>query len=105
MLTHLLSRLNTTTEHIVTVLGERLRAWTQPLEETLVGGAVRDMTHNKHDLVAENPLLRRQVIVLKRQVNQPMLQNRDQLMLVFLASKVLARREALLFVKPATLLG
>ena len=34
MLTHLLSRLKTTAEHIVTVLGERQRAWTQPLEET-----------------------------------------------------------------------
>lgn len=105
MLTHLLSCLKTTAEHIVTVLGERLRAWTQPLEETLVGGAVRDMTHNQHDLVAENALLRQQVIVLKRQVNQPVLQNRDRLMLVFLASKVLAWREALLLVKPATLLG
>lgn len=105
MLTQLLSRLKTVAKRILTMMGERLRQWTQPMQETLIGGAVSDMAQSKHALIAENALLRQQVIVLKRQVKQPGLKNRDRLLLVFLASKVRAWRQTLLLIKPATLLG
>lgn len=69
-------------------MGERLLQWTQPMRETLIGGAVNDVAHSTHALLAEDALLRQQVIVLKRQVKHPELKNRDRLLLVFLASKV-----------------
>jgi len=55
--------------------------------------------------VVENTLLRQQLIVLKRQVKRPQLKGRDRLLLVVLASKLQQWRQALLMIKPATLLG
>ena len=60
---------------------------------------------SKTQLVAENALLRQQLIILKRQAKRPKLTKSDRVILVVLASKVKAWREALLLVKPATLLG
>ena len=75
------------------------------LRETVVGGAVSDVAQSKNELIAENALLRQQLIVLNRQVKQPVLNNRDRLVLVFLASQVRAWCQALFLIKPATLLG
>ncbi len=66
--------------------------------ETLVGGAVSDMTRSKRELLAENALLRQQLIVLRRQIKQVRLKGRERLLLVVLASQVHAWRQALLLV-------
>ena len=55
-------------------------------------------------MIAENALLRQQLIVVKRQIKQPQLKGRDRLLLVLLASKVRTWRQALLLVKPETVL-
>jgi len=44
MLIDLLNQRKTIAQRIVTSLKERLAQWTQPLKETLVGGAVNDVT-------------------------------------------------------------
>jgi len=54
-------------------------------------------------LVAENALLRHQLIVLRRQVARPRLTALDRFLLLVLASKVRFWRSALLIVQPETL--
>lgn len=67
-------------------------------------GTFTDLTRSKLSLVAENALLRQQLIVLQRQVNKPKLRPRDRVILVILAGLVKNWRQALLIVKPETLL-
>jgi transposase InsO family protein len=54
--------------------------------------------------VAENALLRQQLVVLKRSVKRPPYTAADRTLLVLLASRVRARRQAVLIVQPDTLL-
>jgi hypothetical protein len=63
-----------------------------------------DLTRSKTELVLENALLRQQLIVLKRQAQRPALSWRDRAPFVLLASKLHTWKQALLIVKPDTLL-
>ncbi len=83
---------------------ERLRKWTKPDNHGLAGGAVADATRSKSELMLENALLRRQLIVLDRQVKRPQLSWRERGMMVLLASKLRGWKDALLIVQPETLL-
>jgi len=84
---------------------ERFKHWTKPNTESLVGGMLTDMTRKGEELIAENALLRQQVIILQRQVKRPQLTLRDRGILVLLARWARRWREALAIVKPDTLLG
>jgi hypothetical protein len=55
-------------------------------------------------LVAENALLRQQLLILRRQAKRPVLTTRDRALLVFLASRVRAWKAALVIVQPETVL-
>jgi putative transposase len=57
------------------------------------------------ELIAENALLHQQLIVLTRSTRRPRVNRSDRALLVLLASRVRAWRQALLIVQPATLLG
>ncbi len=81
-----------------------LLAQTKPTTGTLVGGAVADVARSKAALIAENALLRQQVIVLQRQIKRPAFRPRDRVLLVLLARLVRGWRSALLIVQPDTLL-
>ena len=48
-----------------------LKQWTKPVTATLVTAAASDLSRSRADLIAENVLLRQQLIVLKRQVKRP----------------------------------
>ena len=48
-----------------------LKQWSKPVTATLVTGALSDLTRSRADLIAENAMLRQQLIVLKRQVKLP----------------------------------
>jgi putative transposase len=82
----------------------RLLRWTKPATRTPVRGAIADVTMSKAALVAENALLRQQLIVLQRQVKHPAFTPRDRVSLVLLARLVPGWRAALLIVQPDTLL-
>jgi putative transposase len=71
---------------------------------SLVLGAAADLLRSRSELVAENALLRQQLIVLVRAAKRPRLSHRDRPLLVLLASRVPAWRQALLIVQPETLL-
>jgi len=87
---------------IIKKLEARVKAWTKPATDSLVGGTVADLLKSKPEVVAENAFLRQQVIVLNRQVTRPQLTAKDRGLLVLLASQVQAWKNALLIVKPET---
>ena len=82
-----------------------LARWTKPASgRSLVLGTVMDLTRSKPELIAENALLRQQLIVLTRPAKRPRFTPADRALLVLLASRVWAWRQALLIVQPETLL-
>jgi putative transposase len=83
---------------------QHLKQWTKPATATLVTGVLSDTTRSRADLIAENALLRQQLIVLKRQVKRPQLTHGDRLRLVLLARCTQFWQQALLIVQPDTLL-
>jgi len=68
-------------------------------------GAVMDVTRSKSELIAENAFLRQQLVILRRQAKRPTLTPLDRGLLVMLASRLRTWRNALLIVKPDTLLS
>ena len=98
--------------HLFTQLVIRLVAFleqaflhlTQPSHYSIVLSAATDLTRSKADLIAENALLRQQLILLHRQVKKPTFSQADRLWLVLLASRVKNWKEALFIFKPDTLL-
>lgn len=81
---------------------ERFKIWTKPT--TLLEGATADLIRTKPELIAENALLRQQLIVLERQVKRPTFTPLDRGLLVVLASRFPHWKQAMLIVKPDTLL-
>ena len=91
---------------LVVRAGARLNAsWrrlTRPLP--LVTGLAADLLRSRHELVAENVLLRQQLIVATRKVKGPTFRPLERGLLVLLARLVPRWRDALLLVKPETVL-
>ncbi len=82
----------------------RLLAWTRPATGPFVGSTAGDLTRAKAALVAENALLRQQLVILARQVKRPALTPADRLRLILLARLARGWRATLLIVQPETLL-
>jgi putative transposase len=76
----------------------------KPAPTSLARGSLHDLVRTKPQLIPENALLRQQFIVLNRSVNRPHLTGTDRSLLVLLASRVRAWKEAVLIVQPDTLL-
>ena len=85
-------------------LQECVSRWIKPLTASLVLGTFADLTRGKAELLAENALLRQQLIILRRQIKRPVCKRTDRLLLVFLARMVRAWKQALFLVQPETLL-
>ena len=85
-------------------LQDRFVDWTKPSSTSLVLGTLNDLTRSKSELVAENALLRQQLIVLRRQVKRPACAKTDRMLLVLLARMVRTWKQALFIVQPETLL-
>ena len=58
------------------------RRFTQPISSSLDTGTLADLPRRRSELLAENALLRQQLIVLHRQVKPPRLTGRDRLSLL-----------------------
>jgi putative transposase len=86
------------------VLSSRLTHWTKPLGTSLPLATLADLGKSKPQLIAENALLRQQLIVLRRQVKRPTFTRTDRILLVLLARLVRTWNQALLIVQPETLL-
>jgi len=85
-------------------LQERFLRWIKPPTTSLLLGTLADMTRRKSELIAENALLRQQLIILHRQIKHPVYRKRDRLLLVLLARIIRNWKQALFLVQPETLL-
>ncbi len=70
----------------------------------VAGGFTADLTRSRAELVAENALLRQQLIVASRAVKRPAFRVHERGLLMLLASLYRQWRHALLLVKPDTVL-
>jgi putative transposase len=64
------------------ILQDGFLRWTRPLNTSLLLGALADLARGKSELVAENALLRQQLIILRRQVKRPACKKTDRFLLV-----------------------
>ncbi|MEA3337969.1 MAG: integrase, partial [Chloroflexota bacterium] len=55
------------------------KRWLKPNTLSLAGGATADFARRRAELVAENALLRQQLIILQRQSRRPQLDNFDRI--------------------------
>jgi len=62
-------------------LHHRFVDWTEPDTTSLIFGTVTDLARSRSELVAENALLRQQLIILRRQVKRPTCTKTDRLIL------------------------
>jgi transposase InsO family protein len=105
MLLQLVERARDWLRTCVLAVPRRLLRWSRPAASTsLVLGTTTDLLRSRSELIAENALLRQQLIVLARSVKRPRIARTDRPLLVLLASRVRAWRQALLIVQPETLL-
>lgn len=87
------------------VLQERVLRLIKPPPTSLVLGTLADLTRGKAELLAENALLRQQLLILLRQVKHPVYRKTDRLLLVLLARMVRTWKEALFLIQPETRLA
>jgi putative transposase len=85
-------------------LKQKLSALTRPTTAAVAASTPPDMTRTKSELIAENALLRQQLVVLRRSIKRPKITARDRWFLVLLARQVRHWKQALLLVQPDTLL-
>jgi putative transposase len=85
-------------------LQECVSRWIKPPATSLLLGTLADLTREKSELIAENALLRQQLIILRRQVKRPVCRKTDRLLLLLLARMVRTWKQALFLVQPETLL-
>jgi putative transposase len=85
-------------------LQERFLCWVKPLTTSLVLDTFADLTKSKSELLAENALLRHQLIILRRQVKRPVYRKTDRLLLILLARMTRTWKQALFLIQPETLL-
>jgi putative transposase len=83
---------------------QSFRDWTKPSTTSLLLGSLADLPRSKSELMAENALLRQQLIILRRHMKRPACTKTDRLLLVLLARAVRTWKHALLIVQPETLL-
>ena len=69
-------------------LHTRFVQWTRPFTPSLLLGIIADLGRSKSDLMAENALLRQQLIILRRQVKRPACSKTDRVLIVLLARVV-----------------
>ena len=86
------------------ILHARFLRWTKPLSTSLPIGTLTDLGRSKSQLIAENALVRKPLIILHRQVKRPACTKADRTLLVLLARLVRTWKQALLLVQPDTLL-
>src|SRR6476620_9960788 len=75
-------------KHFRQLIQKNFIAWTKPARSSLVAGAVSDLPKSKPEFIAENALLRKQLIILNRQVKKPSFTFLDRFLLVVLVSKL-----------------
>ena len=84
--------------------GTTISHLTKPIAHSPVLGITADFARTKPQLIAENLLLRQQLIVLNRSVKRPRFTRAERGLFVLLASRLEWWKEALVIIKPETIL-
>ncbi|MBI5035061.1 MAG: hypothetical protein HZB51_31440 [Chloroflexi bacterium] len=93
-------------EPLLAILERGFLKFMQPARHSFTLSIVTDLSRTKSQLIAENALLRQQLITrsVHRQVSKPRFTPSERFWLVVLASRVRYWKDALLTLKPDTLL-
>ena len=83
-------------------LQERILHWIKPPTTSLLLGTLADVTRGKSELLAENALLRYQLIILHRRIKRPVYRKTERFLLMLLARVVRTWKDALFLVQPET---
>jgi transposase InsO family protein len=100
----LLHRFRDATRDVVERAAAAVRTGTRPSPGPVIGGLLRDVARSRRELIAENMLLRQQLIVAARRGKKPGFAAHERGLLVALAHFVPGWRDAVLLVKPETVL-
>lgn len=104
MLGGILNRLQSLVQGGLRRVAQVLSRWTRPSSASLPLRTLADLARSKPQLIAENLLLRQQLVVLNRSVTRPRFTSADRGLVVLLASRLHSWKDALLIVKPETVL-
>jgi hypothetical protein len=96
------SRLRAAATAVVGRIKSAIREATRPLP--LVTGLAVDLPRSRKELLTENAFLRQQLIVVSRRVKRPAFRSHERGLLVLLARLVPRWRDAVVLVKPDTIL-
>ena len=102
MLASLILHLRSAAGRLFNRVRTAIREATHPLP--VFAGLVADITRSRTELLTENALLRQQLIVASRKVKRPLFKAHERGFVVLLASLLPHWRNALLLVKPETVL-
>jgi hypothetical protein len=91
-------------KNFVNRIKDKIKKFTKPTTVALTAGTLSDLPRSRPDLLAENAMLRQQLIVLNRSVKRLKLTSGDRVRLTFLARFTNTWQSALHIVKPDTLL-
>jgi hypothetical protein len=91
-------------KRFVTYLKNHIKPWSKPTTIKLAAEALADLKRSRKNLIAENALLRQQLIALNRQVKRPQLTQGERLRLVGLARLTGFWQQTLHIGQPDTLL-
>jgi putative transposase len=86
------------------LLDHAFRHLTQPARASLLLGAAADLPRTRAQLIAENALLRQQLIILQRQVQKPRVRSTDRFWFLLLAAHLPHWKNVLVIFQPETLL-
>lgn len=90
--------------HILCNAAKAVREALRPRPCSVVAGLAADLLRSRSELVTENALLRQQLIVAARKVKKPAFQRHERTLITLLAAVLPRWRDALLLVKPETVL-
>ncbi len=96
---HVLNSIQRLTRMCFQLLQHSFIHWTKLLSTSLLLGTVTDLARSKPELMAENALLRKPLIILRRQVKRPVFKKTDRMLLVLLARAVRAWKQALFIIQ------
>jgi putative transposase len=87
---------------VLPILRDAIQRQTKPRNPAV--SLITDLPRSRSELILENALLRQQLMILRRQIKRPHLNNRDRLILILLVRLTRFWKQTLLIVQPDTLL-
>ena len=100
----ILKRVQSIVKRGLQAISTAISRMTKPIAHGPALSTVADFARSKPQLLAENLLLRQQLIVLNRSVKRPHFTAPERGLFVLLASKLQSWKDALLIIQPATVL-